>query len=155
MKFKFLIPVICSIIVGFLLGKVFFSEYDKNYISVFDEKEMIYFVQLGVYKNIDSIKENVSNHNDYLIEMEDDGYHVYAGITKIKEISEKIKVYYEKMGNNVYIKTREVDNESFLNILDEYDKITSIASNEKDLISIEKIVLSNYEEMVLQDEFDD
>lgn len=155
MKFKFLIPIVCSIVIGFLLGKVFFDEYDKNYISVFDEKEMIYFIQLGVYKNIDSIKENLSNYEEYLVENEEDGYHVYVGITKTKENAEKIKVYYEKQGNNVYIKRKAIDNESFLNILDEYDKITTIASNEKDLISIEKIVLSNYEEMVLQNEFND
>lgn len=155
MKIKFLIPIIFSIVIGFLLGQVFFSEYNNESLTAFNEGETVYFIQLGVYQNINNIKENLSNYEEFLIELEKDGYHVYAGITKIKKQAERIKVYYESLGNNVYIKERKLTNNPFLNILDEYDKITTIASNDDDLISIERIVLSNYEEMILQDESND
>ena len=155
MKIKFLIPIIFSIVIGFLLGQVFFSEYNNESLTAFNEGETVYFIQLGVYQNINNIKENISNYEEFLIELEKDGYHVYAGITKIKKQAERIKVYYESLGNNVYIKERKLTNNPFLNILDEYDKITTIASNDDDLISIERIVLSNYEEMILQDESND
>lgn len=155
MKIKFLIPVIFSIVIGFLLGQVFFNEYDDKSLTVFNEGESVYFIQLGVYKELENIKQTVSNYDDFLIELENDGYHVYAGITKIKKQAELIKDYYESLGNNVYIKERKLTNNTFLNILEEYDKITTIASNNDDLISIERIVLSNYEEMILQDESND
>ena len=151
MKIKFLLPIIFAIVVGSLLGSVFFKEYDKNTLSIFNEKESIYFVQLGVYNTVESINENVKN-NDYIKEKELDGYHIYVGITKNEKIAEKIKVYYESLGNNVYVKQRKIDKKDFLNILEEYDKIIEITTSDKDLISIEHIVLSNYEEMVLQSE---
>ena len=107
----------------------------------------------GISFGISFIKanENVKN-KDYIKEKELDGYHIYVGITKNEKIAEKIKVYYESLGNNVYVKQRKIDKKDFLNILEEYDKIIEITTSDKDLISIEHIVLSNYEEMVLQSE---
>ncbi len=150
MKVKFLVPIVLSIVVGFLIGKVFFNDYNENSLSVFEEGEKVYFVQMGVYSSLEALKSNVKNYKDHLYLEEEDGYHLYVGITKNKKTAENIKVYYESLANNIYIKEKYVSNYSFLNILTEYDKITSIASNGEDLIGIEKIVISNYKEMVVE-----
>ena len=155
MKIKFLIPIIFSIIIGFLLGQVFFTEYSNEVLTVFNEGENVYFIQAGVYNNLESIDNSIKNNNNYLVEQEKDGYHIYVGITKNEKTAEKIKGIYENKGNNIYIKQKKLTNNSFLSILSEYDKITMIASNDDDLLSVEKIVLSNYKEMVLQDESND
>ena len=149
MKAKFLLPIICSIVLGFLLGKIFFNEYDKEVITAMFEGEKIYFVQLGVYKDLETL-EAVEGYKNFLVEPENDGYHLYAGITKSNTTAERLKGYYENLGNTIYIKERIITNKTFLNILTEYDKIKIIASSDNDLVSIEKIVLSNYEELVLQ-----
>ena len=150
MKIKFLVPITLSIVIGFLIGKVFFNDYNENTLSVFEEGEKVYFVQMGVYSSLEALKSNVKNYKDHLYLEEEDGYHLYVGITKNKKTAENIKVYYESLANNIYIKEKYVSNYSFLNILTEYDKITSIASNGEDLIGIEKIVISNYKEMVVE-----
>lgn len=150
MKIKFLIPICLSILIGFLIGKVFFNQYDVMSASSIDEGEKIYFVELGIYSSLDKIK-SLDNYNDFLYLEESDGYHLYGGITKNKKIAEKIKVYYDELYKNIYIREKIVNNYSFLNILNEYDKICTAISNNKDLPDIEKIVISNYKEMILQD----
>ena len=39
----------------------------------------------------------------------------------------------------------------FISILNEYEKIVDITNNGEDLMKIEKIIISNYEEMVIED----
>ena len=155
MKVKFLIPILGSIILGIIIGRIFFNEYDKNTLSVFKEMQNIYFVQLGVYNNLEILKEKVKDYKDYLILLEEDGYHIYVGISKDKKVAERIAGYFKNSGKDTYIKEKKVDNTRFLNILSEYDKITTIVTSEKDLMDIERIVLSNYEELVLESGFND
>ena len=63
----------------------------------------------------------------------------------------EIKEFYEKSDYSIYIRENIESNKSFLSILGEYDKIIDIADS-KDIDEIEKIVISNYKEMVLKDE---
>ena len=155
MKVKFLIPILGSIVIGIVLGRIFFNEYDKDTISVFGETKSIYFVQLGVYIKLDDLKDSVKDYEDYLILLEEDGYHIYGGISKDKKIAERVAGYFKKSSKDTYIKEKKVDNSRFLNVLSEYDKITTIVTNEKDLMDIEKIVLSNYEELILESGLND
>ena len=91
------------------------------------------------------------NYDKFLYIEKDDGIHLYVGITKDKEIASRIKDYYEKKGYSIYIKESILDNQSFLSILGEYDKIIGI-TGDNDLKGIEEIVISNYKEMVLESE---
>ena len=151
MKIKFLIPIICSIILGVFLGKTFFSDYNTNEIPVFNEGEKLYFVSLGSFATLDKLKESNKDYEEYLYVLEQDIYYLYGGITKLENIAKRIKTSYEKNYKQVSIKEINVNNNSFLNILGEYDKITTIASNDKDLLDIEKIVISNYKEMIMSE----
>lgn len=151
MKYKFLIPVTLSIITGLFFGKIFFDSYDESTITVFDEKDKVYMMQIGVYSSLAKMKNAFSNYEKYLYIKNDDGYHLYVGVTKDKEIASKIKEHYEKKGYSIYVKESILENETFLSVLGEYDKIINITSP-KDIEEIEKIVLSNYKEMVLENE---
>ncbi len=151
MKYKFLIPITLSIVLGLFFGKIFFDNYKTTSLTVFDEKDKIYMLQTGVYSSKEKMKENFKNYEKYLyIELED-GHHLYLGITKNKEIASKLKEYYKKLGYSIYVKETIIDNQEFLSVLGEYDKILNIAT-EKDIPEIEKIVISNYKEMVLNNE---
>ena len=151
MKYKFLIPITLSILVGLFFGKIFFTSYEESSITVFDEKSKIYMLQIGVYSSKEKMKKNISNYEKYLYIENDDGYHLYIAITKDKEIAAKIKEYYEKKGYDIYIKENIIENKSFLSVLTEYDKIINITS-EEDIKEVEKIVISAYKEMVLENE---
>lgn len=141
---KIIIPVFCSILLGFLFGKVIFNKYDTNSINTFKEGEKVYMILLGTYNNMNDIKNAYENIDNFLIIENNNNYFLYSGITKNNDTAKRINKYYK----NSEIKEEYINNEKFLNILDEYDKITLIASSDKDLIGIETIVISNYKEMV-------
>lgn len=149
MKFKFIVPIFLSILLGFFLGKVFFDQYDAKKMSVWQEGETLYFLQFGVYEKLDALKKNYKDYQDFLTIKEEDGYHLYGAISRSKDTIEEIEAYYQKKDYKTYVKEKQVVNESFLTILTEYEKIVKIAKVE-DKIPIERIIMSNYEEMVLE-----
>lgn len=151
MKYKFLIPITLSIILGLFFGKIFFDNYKTTSLTVFDEKDKIYMLQTGVYSSKEKMKENFKDYEKYLYIQLEDGYHLYLGITKNKEIASKLKEYYNKLGYSIYVKETIIESQEFLSVLGEYDKILDIAT-EKDIPEIEKIIVSNYKEMVLNNE---
>lgn len=151
MKYKFLIPIVLSIVIGLFFGKVFFDNYKSSSLTVFDEKDKVYMLQIGVYSSEEKMKSSFKNYDKFLYIEKDDGIHLYVGITKDKEIASRIKDYYEKKGYSIYIKESILDNQSFLSVLGEYDKIIGI-TGDNDLKGIEEIVISNYKEMVLESE---
>ena len=149
MKYKFLVPICFSIAIGLFFGKAFFDIYDASSITVFDEKDKIYLLQVGVYSSENTMKKSFNNYKKYLYLKEDGEYHLYVGITKNTETVKKIKELYKKDGYSIYVKETMENNKSFLSILSEYEKIINIASD-NDIKEIEKIVISNYKEMVLK-----
>lgn len=151
MKYKFLIPIALSIVIGLFFGKIFFDNYKSSSLTVFDEKDKVYMLQIGVYSSEEKMASSFENYDKFLYIEKDDGIHLYVGITKDKEIASRIKDYYEKKGYSIYIKESILDNQSFLSILGEYDKIIGI-TGDNDLNGIEEIVISNYKEMVLESE---
>lgn len=151
MKYKFLIPIALSIVIGLFFGKVFFDNYKSSSLTVFDEKDKVYMLQIGVYSSEEKMASSFENYDKFLYIEKDDGIHLYVGITKDKEIASRIKDYYEKKGYSIYIKESILDNQSFLSIISEYDKIIGI-TGDNDLKGIEEIVISNYKEMVLESE---
>lgn len=148
MKSKFLVPVLASIAIGFIFGKVFFNQYDTNAVSAFNEGEKTYFIKTGITQSLDKIK----NKEEVLTLKKEDGYHIYVGITKDSKSASKIKEIYNSNDNNTTIEEVYLNNKKFLNILGEYDKILQVATGNEDTKSIEKIVISNYKEMVLENE---
>lgn len=151
MKYKFLIPIALSIIIGLFFGKVFFDNYDNSSVTVFDEKDKIFMLQYGVYEDENQMKNAFKDYKKYLYIKNDDGIHLYIGITKSSENIQKIKELYEKQGNNIYVKEEIQSNKSFISILKEYDKIINLVSD-KDIDEIQRIIISNYKEMVLGNE---
>lgn len=151
MKYKFLIPITLSVVVGLFFGKIFFNSYDSTSLTVFDEKEKVYMLQLGVYSTKEKMKKNFPSYQKYLYISQEDGYHLYIGITKTKEIASKIKEFYEDKHYSIYVRENIIDNKAFLSVLGEYDKIINI-TKDSEIPEIEKIVISNYKEMVLENE---
>ncbi len=141
MKYRFLVPVLLSIFLGLILGKIFFNEYDLKTEDVFQSGEIVYFVLIDKSSN----KNDFSSYSDDLLYLKDaNNYYVYGGISKNKLIAEKISKFYD----NSLIEEKLVDNLTFLNILGEYDKVVDIASNKDDILDLEAIVMANYKELV-------
>ena len=60
MNLKSIIPAILCILVGFFMSNFMFNQYEKETIAkVSNEKNTVYFLQIGVYSSLDSMKENL------------------------------------------------------------------------------------------------
>ena len=70
---NYLVPVILSLVIGFLSSKFMFNQYDyKTSIKgVFNAGEKVFFLQQGVYSSVDGMKDNMSKfkYNIYHYQM--------------------------------------------------------------------------------------
>ena len=78
----------------------------------------------------------------------DNEYYVYVGITRDLEKLKKLKKVYNKKGYATYQKEINVDDAIFLANLDQYDLLLDSAKTSDDVLAIQEVVLSNYEELV-------
>ncbi len=149
MKLKFLIPILCSILLGFLFGKIIFQEYDSLNTSTFSEDNNIYLLQYGAYSSNDNMRSHTKDLDNYVYEVIDNKYYVYVGMTSNKNNADKVKDIYKDKGVDLYIKESSVDDEDFLNSLSQYDILLKEATNEADIISISNVILTDYQELVI------
>lgn len=146
---KTLILMVASIILGSLCGKVLYSNYkNTNTNSVFAQKEKVYALQEGVYTSLSSLNRNTKDINPKTIVKKDNEYYVYVGITRDLERLKKLKKVYNKKGYTTYQKEINVDDAIFLANLDQYDLLLDSAKTSDDVLAIQEVVLSNYEELV-------
>lgn len=142
MKKKKIIYLFIAIVFGFILGEVLFSNYKR---SLDDSKYNAYLIQIGSFNNDSEV-----NTDDYLVILEDGVYNVYAGITTKLSNASKIKQLYEKENVSSIIKPTIIDNVEFISDLEQFDLLLSEVDNKDNLLSINDVIISRYEELVLE-----
>jgi len=149
---KYFWSIILSLVVGIYLGKFTLSQYDDfNVFPVSFGSDTIYFLQEGVYSNVDIMKNSMSSFDYYIYDKEDDGYHTYVGITKSRENALKLEGFYKEKGYDIYVRENSINNNSFVSVLTQYDILLSNA--DKDSIdSICSQILGSYEELVINED---
>lgn len=90
MKTSFIVPIIISILLGGLCGKLVFSQYQMKQ-EVFNENNTVYFLQQGVYSSEESLNKNTAQLQSKVSVLENGKYYVYIGITKNLENAKKVK----------------------------------------------------------------
>ena len=131
---------------GFLLGEIIFT--DKiELIKKLQKGDTYYFLEEGIYNDYDTIQNNLTNINRKIIQKKDNKYHVYLGITKDLEVLETlIKIYEDK---NISVHPKEIILESkFLSAnIDQFDLLIKETKDIDQILSIEEVVIANYEEI--------
>ena len=144
---KYLISIIVSLLVGFLLSFYMLKEYEKTDIfPVFNESETAYLIQQGVYSSMESMQENTAHLTDYIYSVIDDMYYVYIGISLDSSNVNKLQEYYKNKDINTIIKTTTLTDQEFIEILRQYDMVLNNTSDEETIKEICKQVLSKYKE---------
>lgn len=149
MKISFIIPIICSILLGWFFGNFIYKQY-SDISKEYKESEVIYFLQQGVYSNDQVLKKNIANLQAYTTVENNNKYYVYIGITNNYEDALKIKEVYKKQGYDLYIKEDHINNTFFINDLKQYSTLLKSTDDFTKLNGILKAVLASYEENVLQ-----
>lgn len=144
---KIIIWSLIFIVLGFLLGEFIFT--DKiELIKKLQKGDTYYFLEEGVYNDYNSISNNLSDIGKKIIVNKDNKYHVYVGITKDLEVLEKIKKIYEKKNINVYPKEIILSSRFFSTNVDQFDLLIKDTKDNDQILTIEEVVLSNYEEII-------
>ena len=150
MKKNFVIPLVISIVLGFISAQIVYSTYRKN---LENTDYNVYLIQAGSYNNKDDLEKDFSLDDEYIILEEDGVYNVYVGMTTDLINANKIKNLYSNKNYDTYIKPTVVNNIEFVSNLEQYDILMSEVDDEENIISINDVILSSYEEMVLGKQF--
>lgn len=146
MKRQFIATIII-LIVGIIIGNKI-NIATNSLKNVFKEDELYYFLQEGVYSSKQILEENTNKLNFKIVEEQDSKYYVYLGITRSSSIASKLKEIYENKGYNIYIKEINLNNQEFKSNLEQFDLLINSAQNEEEILTIEEVVLANYEEII-------
>ena len=142
---KFIFPIFSAIILGYLCANYVLALYE----NVDSEDNIIYFLQVGAYKNKDSSVDEFKSLNNKLTVKEDDKYYTYIGITSSLKQAEMIKEVYKNNNIEVYIKEKVNTNSTFQTELEQYDILLKNRSTFNEINSVLETVLATYEEEVL------
>ena len=145
---KVLLPICLSIVIGYFFGTFLYNQYNDSLLA-FNKTKVIYFLQQGVYKDNNSLNEDLSNLSVSYVSEENDLYHVYIGMTSSFELAEKIKGIYKEQGITLYIKEKEVNNQYFNNEIEQYDKLLNSCNEYNQLNKILDAIVDSYESNVM------
>ena len=144
MKKKIFYSIII-LITGIIVGR---NIYLSKSTQTFSNKDIYYFIQEGVYSSKSIMEENIKNMDLKVVDEIDNKYYVYLGITKDENIAKKLKEIYESLGYQIYIKELSLSNEEFNNNVTQFDLLINASTSTKEILTIEKVVLANYEEII-------
>lgn len=144
---KFIFSLIIAIASGTILGHTLFEKFKEEEQTVFNYKTPVYFLREGVYDNLNYALENANKFATKIIVKDKAKYYLYLAISKNEDNLAMIKKIYNN--NNLVVETKNINNESFLTVLDQMENLLKKTSNNEEKLTIEKVILANYEELVL------
>ena len=144
---KQIILGIILLTIGLIIGTKIY-EANTALTSVFQEGKTYYFIQEGVYSSKVILDENTKNIDVKVIDEKESKYYVYLGITKSETIATKLKKLYEEEGYQIYIKEIKLTNEEFDSNLTQFDLLINSTEDKDEILTIEEVVLANYEEII-------
>lgn len=117
---KTIITILLAIGVGFTFGFFFLKKFNNEVTTeVSNIKSQVYAFQIGVYKNKDNaIKE--ANSNNGMVIQDNNIYRVYIALLKNQTLINNLKIYYDSIGLNYYLKAINVSDKTN-NTIDNYE----------------------------------
>ena len=143
-------PIISAIIIGISLAKFMFNQYDyeEKIGTVFKNGEKLMFVMNGIYSSKDEMEASCSSLKSYIYSLENDKYYVYLGITKNLENFDKLKGYFNRKGYDVSERTLNINNDSYIELLDQYDILLSKTNDDDVIEAIASQSITKYKEYI-------
>ncbi len=143
-------PIISAIIIGISLAKFMFNQYDYDakISTVFKNGEKLMFVMNGIYSSKDEMEASCSSLKSYIYSLENDKYYVYLGITKNLENFDKLKGYFNRKGYDVSERTLNINNDSYIELLDQYDILLSKTNDDDVIEAIASQSITKYKEYI-------
>lgn len=110
-------------------------------------KNKYYLLQVGAYKDYDSISKKTKEYENYLVLKEEDLYKLYIGVTKDKEVYKKLVNLYAST-SSIYKKEITLSNQKFDDTLTKYDLLIKNSEDIKEINLVIKSELKFLEEIL-------
>lgn len=146
MNKKLIIAIVITIILAMTGAKLVYDEYQEYIEGSIDYNS--YLIQQGVYTTKDALTKGIEGLTNYIISEENNKYYVYLGVTTSMNNAKKIKSIYENQEILTSIKPTVIDNIEFISNLEQYDVLLDGVNSDKDILSINYVILSDYEELI-------
>ena len=147
---KTIIGIIIAILAGVLLAKLTFDKYEKvdtkNVISYDDE---VYMLKVDSYDSVDEMQRSALDFERYIYIEKEGKVTVYIGIAKTLDNIEKIKKIYNDKNVKTTIENVTINNDEFIQNLNEYEKLLDVTEDANSLLIIENQILSCYEDIMV------
>lgn len=150
---KTIIGIIIAILAGVLLAKLTFDKYEKvdtkNVVSYDNE---VYMLKVDSYDSKDEMERSALDFERYIYIEKEGKVTVYIGIAKTLDNIEKIKKIYDDKNVKTTVETVTINNDEFIQNLNEYEKLLDVTEDANSLLIIENQILSCYEDIMVKDE---
>lgn len=148
--------VICAVVallLGAILGKLTFDQYQNLEVqTVANINDSVYAVKYGTYQSEDEMAKKVTKAERYIFINKNGKISTYVGISTSEKNANKIKKIYDAKGLDLKVEKIKIDNDEFIQNLNEYEKLLDATDDEKSLLIIQNQILSCYEQLVIKDE---
>ncbi len=135
------------------MGKLTFDRYENLQVQpVINLNDNIYMLKYGTYANLDDMYNDVTSVDRYVYIEENNQVTAYVGAATTKKNANKIKDIYNNKNVNLTLEKVTINNDEFIQNLNEYEKLLEATNDEKSLLIIENQILSCYEKTVVNDE---
>lgn len=139
---KYFKTFILAIITGIIMSKIIFNQYNTKIVS--NNLSKAYFFEVGVFDDIKSLTNSMSEYNSYIYIKQNNKYYSYIGITL--DNYEKVQSYFDNLG--YMTKVRELNiKDTFKSRLKEYDIKLKNTDNTLDIKNILSDILKCFEEV--------
>lgn len=125
----FFVLVLVSLVFSLVVFKIYKSkkESDCTY----------YLVQVGAFKSYDNLSTLSKKYENYIVREEDGLFKLFIGVTKSKEVYDKIIRMYSLTSSN-YKKVVRLNNKDFDRYITKLDELIKIANNQNETDTLVK-----------------
>lgn len=142
-----------ALVSGAFLGKTTFDRYKKvDSINVISNNTNVYALRYGKYANLDEMQDDVTHVDRYIYIESKDDVSAYVALATTRDSINKIKKVYKDKNLNLTISKVNIENEEFIENLNEYEKLLKATDDYKSLLIIENQILSCYMNLVVDNE---
>lgn len=142
-----------ALVSGTFLGKTTFDRYKKvDSINVISNNTNVYALRYGKYANLDEMQDDVTHVDRYIYIESKDDVSAYVALATTRDSINKIKKVYKDKNLNLTVSKVNIENEEFIENLNEYEKLLKATDDYKSLLIIENQILSCYMNLVVDNE---
>ena len=150
---KMMIWIFLAVLSGGLLGKLTIDKYSKLDVKeVMKNNNEVYMLKYKTYDNTDEMIKKTKDIDRYVYIEKENKVTVYLAVSMSKKSILKVKKIYDNKNIKLNIEKNIIDNDEFIQNLNEYEKLLDATDDENSLLIIERQILSCYEKIIGNDE---